>query len=172
VVYYLGLFCECQQVGIRLEYLKPKFSGYTKWKKEVDSARTQLFGLLNHFENIKLQVHEIALRTRGKCEARFAPLVLKKFDESNELPDAEHLYDIFALADSYQLLADALQNNDLASDLWGVFAKSASLTREYYQVEYEKLWPSESLSLDQDIRRRRYDLVDLFVTKESIKKYE
>jgi len=163
VVYFLGLFCECQEVGKRLESLKPKFSGYIKWKKEVDSTRALLIGLLNHFNNIKLQVHEIALRTHGICEARFAPLVLKKFDGSNELPDAEYLYDIFALAGSYQMLADVLQNNDLAPDLWGAFAKSASLTRKYYEHQYEKLWPSESLSLDEDIRRSRYDQFNLFV---------
>ena len=161
LLFYLRLFVECRALGERLARFKPGFSKRGAWQDATRQALSTLQKVSNlpglealAIEAIKtLDGELIARRFLSKFEAN-------DLDETTFTPD--ELYSAQVHSESLDSLARDLQKDGLFPSLAKQIEISAIENKDWLKNEREKLWPGEQIELEENLRRRRFDTLNVF----------
>jgi hypothetical protein len=161
LLFYLRLFVECRALGERLARFKPGFSKRGDWQ----GASRQALSTLQKVSNLLgLEARAIeAIKTLdGELSARrfqdgFEP---NDLDETTCTPD--ELYSAQVQSESLDSLAKDLRKEGLFPSLAKKIEISALENKDWLKNEREKLWPGEQIELEENLRRRRFDTLNVF----------
>ena len=161
LLFYLRLFVECRALGERLARFKPGFSKRGAWQDATRQALSTLQKVSNlpglealAIEAIKtLDGELIARRFLSKFEAN-------DLDETTFTPD--EIYSAQVQSESLDSLARDLQKDGLFPSLAKQIEISAIENKDWLKNEREKLWPGEQIELEENLRRRRFDTLNVF----------
>ena len=161
LLFYLRLFVECRALGERLARFKPGFSKRGAWQ---DATRHALSTLQKVSNLPGLEAHAIeAIKTLDGelCARRFQDrFEANDLDETTFTPD--ELYSAQVQSDSLDSLARDLQKDGLFPSLAKQIEISALENKDWLKNEREKLWPGEQIELEENLRRRRFDTLNVF----------
>lgn len=163
LLFYLRLVVDCRALGERLARFKPGFSKRDAWEDATQKAMSTVQKLSNLLELESRAVE--ALRTlNGELSAR---RVQNKFEfEADDFAQTtftpDELYSAQIQAESLDSLAKELRTEGIFSSLAEAIETSALENKEWLQVEREKLWPGERIELEENLRRRRFDTLNVF----------
>jgi hypothetical protein len=161
LLFYLRLFVECRALGERLARFKPGFSKRGAWQDATRQALSTLQKVSNlpglealAIEAIKTLDGELSAR---RFQDRFEP---NDLDETTFTPD--EIYSAQVQSESLDSLARDLQKDGLFPSLAKQIEISAIENKDWLKNEREKLWPGEQIELEENLRRRRFDTLNVF----------
>lgn len=163
LLFYLRLFAECRALGERLARFKPGFSKRGAWQDATRQAISTIQKLSNLLELESRAVE--ALRTlNGELSAR---RVQNKFEfEADDFAQTsftpDELYSAQVQSDSLDSLARDLRKDGLFPALAEAIATSALENKEWIEDERGKLWPGEQIEMEENLRRRGFDTLNVF----------
>lgn len=161
LLFYLRLFVECRALGERLARFKPGFSKRGAWQ----DATLQALSTLQKVSNLPgLEIRAIEA-IKALDEELSARCVQNKFeasdrDETTFTPD--ELYSAQVQSESLDSLARDLQKDGLFPSLVKQIEISALENKQWLKNERDKLWPGERIELEENLRRRRFDTLNVF----------
>lgn len=161
LLFYLRLVVECRALGERLARFKPGFSKRGAWQDATRQAISTVQKLSNLLELESRAVE--ALRTlNAELSAR---LVQNKF-EADDLAQTtftpNELYSAQIQAESLDSLAEELRTEGFFPALAEAIETSALKNKKWIEDERGKLWPGEQIELDENLRRRRFDTLNVY----------
>jgi len=104
-----------------------------------------------------------ALRTlNGELSARRVQNRFEADDFAQTTFTPDELYSAQIQAESLDSLAKKLRAEGFFSSLAEAIETSALENKEWLKEEREKLWPGERIELEENLRRRRFDTLNVF----------
>ena len=161
LLFYLRLFVECRALGERLARFKPGFSKRGAWQDATRQALSTLQKVSN-LPGLETRAIEAIKTLDGElCARRFQDrFEANDLDETTFTPD--ELYSAQVQSDSLDSLARDLQKDGLFPSLAKQIEISALENKDWLKNEREKLWPGEQIELKENLRRRRFDTLNVF----------
>lgn len=166
LLFYLRLFCECRALGEGLSRFKPAFAVKRAWNvgiMEAASVLERVSGLAGlqarAIEAVNALSGEWCARIfEDKCEPSY-------FDETTFTP--EELFSAQVQHESFAAVARVLEELGLFPELAKNLRSNVSKSDDWIQKEGNKLWPGEKIELEEDLRRRRFDTLNILNTKKN-----
>lgn len=161
LLFYLRLFAECRALGERLGRFKPGFSKRGAWQDATRQALSTLQKVSNLLE-LEARAIEAIKTLDGELSARRFQdrFEAKNLNQTTFTPD--ELYSAQVQSDSLDSLARDLRKDGLFPSLAKQIEISALENKDWLKNEREKLWPSEQIELEENLRRRRFDTLNVF----------
>ena len=161
LLFYLRLFAECRALGERLARFKPGFSKRGAWQDAARQAISTIQKLSNLLELESRAVE--ALRTLdGELSARRVQNKFEADDFAQTSFTPDELYSAQVQSDSLDSLARDLRKDGLFPSLAKQIEISALENKDWLKIERGKLWPGEQIELEANLRRRRFDTLNVF----------
>lgn len=161
LLFHLRLFVDCRALGERLARFKPGFSKRGAWQDATRQALVTLQKVSNLLGLEALAIEAIKTLDGELIARRF----LSKF-EANDLDETtftpDELYSAQVQSDSLDSLARDLRKDGLFPTLAEQIEISALENKDWLKNEREKLWPGEQIELEENLRRRRFDTLNVF----------
>ena len=161
LLFYLRLFVECRALGERLARFKPGFSKRGAWQDATRQALSTLQKVSN-LPGLETRAIEAIKTLDGElCARRFQDrFEANDLDETTFTPD--ELYSAQVQSESLDSLANKLRAEGCFSSLAEAIETSALENKEWLKEEREKLWPGERIELEENLRRWRFDTLNVF----------
>lgn len=161
LLFYLRLLVDCRALGERLARFKPGFSKRDAWEDATQQAMSTVQKLANLVELDSRAVE--ALKTLdGELNARRVQNRFEADDFAQTTFTPDELYSAQIQAESLDSLAKKLRAEGFFSSLAEAIETSALENKEWLKEEREKLWPGERIELEENLRRRRFDTLNVF----------
>ena len=162
LLFYLRLFFECRALGEGLSRFKPAFAGRKAWEDATWQATSVLQSVAG-LEGLQNRAIEAAKSLTAEWTVRRVAHKFESDDSQETIFTPEELYSAQVESDSFAAVARGLEELGLFPELSRKLRSDALESRDWIQNERAKLWPGERIELEEDLRRRRFDTLQIFV---------
>jgi hypothetical protein len=162
LLFYLRLFFECRALGHGLSRFKPAFARRKAWE---DTIRQATSGLQMVANLVGLQNRAIEA-AKALSDAWTNHLLAHKFesdDNQETIFTPEELYSAQVQCDSFAAVGRGLEELGLFPELSRKLRSDALESGNWIQNERAKLWPGDQIGLEEDLKRRRFDTLQIFL---------
>jgi hypothetical protein len=162
LLFYLRLFFECRALGHGLSRFKPAFAGRKAWEDAIRQA-TSVLQMVANLVGLQNRAIEAAQALTDKWTARRVAHKFESDDSQETIFIPEELYSAQVEFDSFAAVGRGLEELGLFPELSRKLRIDALESRDWIQNERAKLWPGEQIELEEDLKRRRFDTLQIFV---------
>jgi hypothetical protein len=117
---------------------------------------------VSHLEGLENFAIEAAKILDGEKPAQIVRAKFDSIDPAETIFTPEELYSAQVQCDSFSAVGRGLEELCLFTELFRKLRSDALKSRDWIQNERAKLWPGERIELEENLRRRRFDTLNVF----------
>ncbi len=161
LLFYLRLFFECRALGEGLSRFKPAFAGMKAWE-DANHQATSVLQSVAGLEGLQNRAIEAAQALTDKWTARRVAHKFESDDSQETIFTPEELYSAQVESDSFAAVARGLEELGLFPELSRKLRIDLLESGDWIRQERAKLWPGDQIELEEDLKRRRFDTLQVF----------
>jgi hypothetical protein len=161
LLFYLRLFFECRALGHGLSRFKPAFAGRKAWEDATRQA-TSVLQMVANLVGLQNRATEAAQALTNKWTDHLLAHKFESDDNQETIFTPKELYSAQVQCDSFAAVSRGLEELGLFTELSRKLRSDALESRDWIQNERAKLWPGDQIELEEDLKRRRFDTLQIF----------